>query len=74
MKVAIAQYPVMSDVETQARPQAKATRPQEIPAATKQENTPLVANVCKIAVLLSGAAMIYGVVTYGRIFQNYLQW
>lgn len=64
----------MSDVETPARPQAKVSRRQETPAATRQENSQMVAYVCKFAVILSGVAMIYGVVSYGRIFQNYLQW
>jgi hypothetical protein len=59
----------LSEVEPRPRPQPKAT------AETRQQDRRLaITFICKTAVVLSGVAMIYGLVSFGRIFENYLQW
>ena len=69
MKAAIVQYPILSEAEV--RPQAQRQAAAE---SRPQERQLAIAYICKSAVVLSGTAMIYGLVSYGRIFENYLQW
>jgi hypothetical protein len=74
MKVAIAQFPVLGEIQPKsvshvAKPQAKSAVATKATAASAK-----VAHLCKLAVVLSGSAMIYCLVSYGRIFENYLQW
>lgn len=73
MKAAIAQYPILSEVEVSRQPSAQ-RRPQAAAEARPQDRQLAVAYVCKTAVVLSGVTMIYCLVSYGRIFQSYLQW
>jgi len=69
MKAAITQCPILSEVEARPQPLAKAT------AETRPQDRRLaITYICKTAMVLSGVAMVYGLVSFGRIFENYLQW
>jgi hypothetical protein len=67
MKTAIAQYPVIADVEVQ--PHTTVANP-----VRQMSRAQVMALVTKGVVVLASVGMMYGVITYGRIFQNYLQW
>jgi hypothetical protein len=67
MKAAIAQYPVIADIEVQ--PRTKVVNP-----ARPMSRAEVMAYVTKGVVVLASVGMMYGVITYGRIFENYLQW
>ena len=69
MKAAIVQYPILSEAEV--RPQAQ---PKAAAESRPQDRQLAIASICKTAVVVSGTAMIYCLVSYGRIFENYLQW
>jgi hypothetical protein len=67
MKAAIAEYPVLPNVEIRPFTQtAKQARPVSRAQVT--------AHVTKLLVVLASVGMMYGLINYGRIFENYLQW
>ena len=70
MKAAIAQCPMIGEVETQAQQVRAVANPSE----SIKVNSPAVVYTAKSIVILSGIAMTYCLINYGRIFQNYLQW
>jgi len=71
MKVAIAQCPILSDVEAQPRQQAQSMSRE---AASAKTDSPAAQLAAKVIVIVSGAAMMFCLINYGRIFENYLQW
>ena len=67
MKVAIAQYPVLTDVEMLPRSQAASqSRP--------MDRAKVMSYVTSAVIVVSCRAMTYGFITYCRVVQNYLQW
>jgi len=71
MKAAIAQYPIIVDSETPARQQSQQLSQK---AVSTKSNAQATAYAAKFIVILSGITMMYCLINYGRIFQNYLQW
>jgi hypothetical protein len=72
MKATTAQYPIICDVESQPRtPHVKNQKQASAAAGSEVQTTTLAA---KAVVIVSGVAMIYGLIAYGQIFQSYLQW
>jgi hypothetical protein len=72
MKVTSVQCQISCDVESQPRMPRESRHNQASAAAgSKVQTTTLVA---RAVVIVSGAAMIYGIIAYGQIFQSYLQW
>ena len=67
MKTAIAQYPVIAELDVQ--PQAK-----PLDQARPVSGAQVTAQVTKLVVVLASVGMMYGLLNYGRIFENYLQW
>ncbi len=67
MKTAFAHYPLVASApaHSSAKPGLK------LSAKAKQQ---LIASTCKALVCVSGIAMMYCLISYGRIYQNYLQW
>lgn len=72
MKAAIAQCPIVTETETQPRQQSVvAVPPQSVFVTANAKTTEYIA---KSIVIISGAAMMFCLINYGRIFKNYLQW
>ena len=75
MKLATAQYPLIADVEIRPLQVVGVKPQQEIASQARPEGREQVmAYVTKSVVVVSCLAMMYGMVSYGRIFENYLQW
>jgi len=73
MKAAIAQCPIITEVENQprARQEVCVAPPQSV---FVESNTKAVAYTAKSIVILAGVTMMFCLINHGRIFQNYLQW
>ena len=71
MNEAIAQCPILSEVETPSRQQAQSVS--RTAAAAKTESLTAI-YTAKAIVIVSGIAMMYLVINHGQIFKNYLQW
>lgn len=75
MRVTFASNPLIGELEELPRPHIQPVRTQELPAATRPvDRVQTVAYLCKAIVVVAGVAMTYCVISYGRIFENYLQW
>jgi len=76
MKMTLTPSPLIGELEEQPRSQAQSARSQKLSVADEQSQarTQASAYLCKAVVIVSGIAMIYGIISYGRVFQNYLQW
>jgi hypothetical protein len=75
MRLNTAQYPLIADVEI--RPlQAVGGKPQQKIASQSRpvDREQVMAYVTKSVVIVSCLTMMYGMMSYGRIFENYLQW
>lgn len=68
-------YPVLTEVKVPARQEVCRQinpQPELNPMLSRQKKAALF--VCGAITILAGAAMIYGLAHYGRIFQAYLVW
>jgi hypothetical protein len=75
MKIASAHYPMMSDLEISPRSTVRVSRQSKSTARPmEQDRAKTVANVAKGIVIVAAMMMMYCVISYGRIFQNYQQW
>lgn len=64
--------PLIGEEKEQPQVQTQPARPQELPVADAQPKASIY--VSKALIIAAGVAMIYCLISYGRIFQNYLQW
>lgn len=67
MKTAIAQYPVIADIEI-------APRQKPVAQSRPLSRAEVTAYVAKAVIAVAALGMTYGCLAYGRIFENYLQW
>ena len=71
MNEAIAQCPIISEVEAPSRQSAQCVSQ---PAAVAKAESPAAIYTAKALILVSGSAMMYFMINHGQVFKNYLQW
>ena len=67
MKVALAHYPIITGVES--NPARKTSS-----KASTVSRAQVMSYVTSAVIVVACLGMTYGLISYGRIFQNYLQW
>lgn len=72
MKATIAQCPIVCGVKDHASTALPATETMVSEKAAARAQVAILAT--KAFVVVSGSAMIYGIISYGQIFHSYLQW
>jgi hypothetical protein len=72
MKATIAQCPVICGTKDHASTALPVT--ETLVSEKAAANAQVTALATKAFVVVSGSAMIYGIISYGQIFHSYLQW